>query len=54
MLAMSIAISSSKQYNVELVGPVRPNVSWRFKIPGGYDIVSSKELEHKKGDLSPR
>lgn len=34
----NLLVTSRKQYEVELVGPVRPNVSWQAKIPGGYDI----------------
>jgi transposase len=34
----NLIVTSQKQYDVELVGPVRPNASWQAKIPGGYDI----------------
>ena len=38
----NLIVTSHKQYNIELVGPVRPNVSWQAKIPGGYDISQFK------------
>lgn len=34
----NLIVTSQKQYGVELVGPVRPNVSWQANTPGGYDI----------------
>ena len=34
----NLIVTSRQQYGVELVGPVRPNVSWQAKTPGGYDI----------------
>lgn len=34
----NLLVTSQQQYGVELVGPVRPNVSWQAKTPGGYDI----------------
>jgi transposase len=38
----TLLVTSSKQYGVAVVGPVRPNVSWQSKIPGGYDISQFK------------
>lgn len=34
----NLIVTSRKQYGIDLVGPVRPNVSWQAKTPGGYDI----------------
>jgi transposase len=34
----NLIVTSQKQYGVELIGPVRPNVSWQAKTPGAYDI----------------
>ena len=34
----NLIVTSQQQYAVELVGPVRPNVSWQANTPGGYDI----------------
>jgi len=34
----NLIVTSRKQYQVDLVGPVRPNVSWQAKTPGSYDI----------------
>lgn len=33
-----LLVSSQVEHNVEVVGPVRPNVSWQAKVPGGYDL----------------
>ncbi len=33
-----LLVTSKTRYDVEIVGPVRPNSSWQAKIPGGYDI----------------
>jgi transposase len=38
----TLLVTSRKQYGVTVVGPVRPNVSWQSKIPGGYDISQFK------------
>jgi transposase len=38
----TLLVTSHKQYDVVLVGPVRPNSSWQSKIPGGYDISQFK------------
>jgi transposase len=38
----TLLITSQKQYDVAVVGPVRPNSSWQSKIPGGYDISQFK------------
>lgn len=38
----ALLVKSLKQYKVQLIGPVRPNVSWQSKIPGGYDISQFK------------
>lgn len=32
-----LIVTSRKQYGIDLVGPVRPNVSWQAKTDGGYD-----------------
>ena len=34
----NLIVTSQKHYGVELIGPVRPNVSWQAKTPGAYDI----------------
>jgi transposase len=34
----NLIVTSQKQYGVDLIGPVRPNVSWQANTPGGYDI----------------
>lgn len=34
----NLIVTSQKNYGVELIGPVRPNVSWQANTPGGYDI----------------
>ncbi|HLO48070.1 MAG TPA: hypothetical protein VK211_06570, partial [Kamptonema sp.] len=34
----NLIVTSHKRYGIDLVGPVRPNVSWQAKTPGGYDI----------------
>ena len=34
----NLLVTSNKKYGVEVVGPVRPNVSWQAQISGGYDI----------------
>jgi transposase len=33
----NLIVTSRKQYGIDLVGPVRPNVSWQAKTDGGYD-----------------
>lgn len=33
-----LLVTSQQQYGVALIGPVRPNVSWQAKTPGGYDM----------------
>ncbi|MBW4568775.1 MAG: IS1182 family transposase [Tolypothrix carrinoi HA7290-LM1] len=33
-----LLIKSQIDFDIELIGPVRPNVSWQAKTPGGYDI----------------
>jgi transposase len=33
-----LLIKSKIDFDIELIGPVRPNVSWQAKTPGGYDI----------------
>lgn len=37
-----LLVSSKVEHDVEVVGPVRPNVSWQAKTPGGYDISQFK------------
>lgn len=37
-VAAHLLVTSQKQYGVELIGPVRPHVSWQDKTPGGYDL----------------
>jgi transposase len=34
----ALLVKSIQQHKVQLIGPVRPNVSWQSKLPGGYDI----------------
>jgi transposase len=34
----NLLVTSQQHYGVDLIGPVRPNVSWQAKTPGGYDI----------------
>ena len=34
----ALLVKSFQQHKVQLIGPVRPNVSWQSKLPGGYDI----------------
>lgn len=34
----NLIVTSRKQYGIDLVGPVRPNVIWQATTPGGYDI----------------
>lgn len=31
-------VKSQTDFDIELIGPVRPNVSWQARTPGGYDI----------------
>lgn len=38
----ALIVSSRKQYGFELVGSVRPNVSWQAQLPGGYDVSQFK------------
>jgi transposase len=38
----TLLVTSHKQYEVALIGPVRPNCSWQSKLPGGYDISQFK------------
>lgn len=33
-----LLVKSQTDFNIELIGPVRPNVSWQAKTPDGYDI----------------
>ena len=33
-----LLVKSKIDFDIELIGPVRPNVSWQAKTPGGYDI----------------
>lgn len=33
-----LLVKSQIDFDIELIGPVRPNVSWQAKTPGGYDI----------------
>lgn len=57
MLAMLIVISSLPVVNsttLSLVGPVRPNVSWQAKIPGGYDIGQFKVNLNQKRVSCPQ
>ena len=34
----NLMVKSQTDFEIELIGPVRPNVSWQAKTPGGYDI----------------
>ncbi len=34
----NLLVTSHKKHGVEVVGPVRPNVSWQARISGSYDI----------------
>lgn len=35
-------MESKQKYDLELIGPVRDNVSWQSKIPDGYDLSKFK------------
>jgi transposase len=38
----ALLVESKQQYDLELIGPVRENVSWQSKIPDGYDLSKFK------------
>jgi transposase len=38
----ALLVESQQKYDLELTGPVRDNVSWQSKIPGGYDLSKFK------------
>jgi transposase len=38
----ALLVESKQKYDLELIGPVRDNVSWQSKIPGGYDLSKFK------------
>ena len=38
----SLLVESKRKHEIELVGPVRDNVSWQSKIPDGYDLSQFK------------
>jgi transposase len=38
----TLLVESKQQHHIELVGPVRDNVSWQSKIPDGYDLSRFK------------
>ena len=38
----TLLVNSLEQHSIQLIGPVRPNVSWQSKIPGGYDLSQFK------------
>jgi len=37
-LAADLLVESRKRYGVDLVGPIRPNPSWRARDEAAYDI----------------
>ena len=38
----TLLVESKQQYDLELIGPVRDNVSWQSKIPDAYDLSRFK------------
>ena len=38
----TLLVSSKQKHDLELIGPVRDNVSWQSKIPDGYDLSRFK------------
>jgi transposase len=34
----TLLVESKQKYNLQLIGPIRDNVSWQSKIPDGYDL----------------
>ena len=38
----TLLVDSKQKYDLELIGPVRENVSWQSKIPDGYDLSKFK------------
>ncbi len=38
----TLLVESKQKYSLELIGPVRDNVSWQSKIPDGYDLSRFK------------
>ncbi len=38
----TLLVESKQKHDLELIGPVRDNVSWQSKIPDGYDLSRFK------------
>ena len=38
----TLLVESKQKHEIELIGPVRDNVSWQSKVPGGYDLSKFK------------
>jgi len=38
----ALLVKSKQKYDLELIGPVRENVSWQSKLPDGYDLSKFK------------
>ena len=38
----TLLVESKRNYDLELIGPIRDNVSWQSKIPDGYDLSRFK------------
>ncbi len=53
-----LLVSSRREYGIEVVGPVRPNVSWQAKAGKGYDISAftidweAKQVTCPKGRMN--
>ena len=47
----TLLVGSLEDFGIELIGPVRPDVSWQAKAPDGYDI-SQFEIDWEKQQVT--
>jgi transposase len=49
-----LLVSSKQKHDLELIGPVRANVSWQSKIPDGYDLSRFRINSKTKQIICPQ
>ena len=45
----TLLVQSKQKHDLELIGPVRDNVSWQSKIPDAYDLSRLKQYNQRAG-----
>ena len=50
----SLLVESKKEYEIELIGPVRDNVSWQSKDPEAYDLSKFKISWKNRSAICPQ